>query len=186
MTEEYSNPKYELHELSNREKSELFSTKGNGLVSRVPDEEITRLVQLAEEVKNGCEIYFEKLEKLIFYRDILIFSGFILLMIFFANFLISIDSIYYIVFVFPVISFVILVYTRLINRRINGIQSKLDFEQNILIELVDLLRESGIFMSQQDNWTKFQEIEFKIRLSRFNVGKYKISKSFIEELFFKN
>ncbi len=184
MTEENPNPKYELHDLSSIEKSEFFSknkTEENYDL-RSPDQEIQRLVQLAEEVKTVCDVYCEKLEKLIFYRNIATASGFFILMIFFSTLSIKAINDIFSAILFSAFVYLVFLYPALVNARISQVKNKLDFEQNILIETVDLLREAGSFMHEQDYWTKFQEIEFKIRLSRFNVGKYKISQSFIESL----
>ena len=78
--------------------------------------------------------------------------------------------------------FIIPIVAVSLNSRINKIQAKLNYEQNVLIETVDLIREGIALLITNNRWTKIQEIEFKIRLSRFNTGRYEIPKSVLKKI----
>lgn len=153
------------------------------------------LLELAEDIKKICDNYLDKLETLVVLRDIILgLLGFL----YFLGLVIGYFVIDYqgnnitdklltllkgfISFSF-LLSFLITIVAMPFKSRINTIQRKLNYEQSVLIETVDLIREKiSLFSYYTNPWEQCKQIEFKIRLSRFNTGRYTMPKSVLKEI----
>ncbi|MEA5535394.1 hypothetical protein [Crocosphaera sp. XPORK-15E] len=196
MNPQSSEPNYELEKQQDQEP--LFPSEYSLLAKRrlYPEDEIENLLEFAEDIKKICDNYLDKLEQLMVLRDLILgFFGFLyclsLIIIYFY-----IDAEYppsgyysklsFFIQVFIALSsllfFVITIVAISLNSRINKIKTKLNYEQNVLTQTVDLIREAIAFIVVNNGWTTIQEIEFKIRLSRFNTGTYKMPQSVLKEI----
>ena len=152
------------------------------------------LLELAEDIKQICDNYVDKLETLVVLRDIILGClGFLYsLCLVIGYFVIDYqynnitEKLLTLAKGFILLSFLLFFIMSIIaipfNSRINTIQRKLSYEQNVLIETVDLIREKTRVLYHINRWEKFKEIEFKLRLSRFNTGRYEMPKSMLKEI----
>lgn len=157
----------------------------NFSISSSTTDEVNSLMNLAEDIRNKCEYYINRIEDLqirkntslmtIFTIEIIgIFITFVVKYPFFLSeqtkklFL----FLFLIIFIFTI--FVLWSISMNTSIKINNLKRKLRYEEKVLIKIVDLLREIGGLIAQKEGWDEFKRITFKIRLSRYEIGGYKI------------
>lgn len=148
------------------------------------NDNLARLMYFAEQLKEKCEFYVDKIEELIIQKEDRIVRGILLCILPWVIIILitigpsKLDSWIYIVsFCW---SIVILVQTRSItikfNKQIKRFTRKLRSEDVALEETVNLLRDFGRIIAEQHDWDELRKIELKLRLSRFEIGRYEIPK----------
>lgn len=155
-------------------------------------QDMYNLLKFAENMKRVCDNYLNQLERLVFFRDCIVLCLIIIAFLTFfsmsnkdwdlsnsSDIIKLIKNFISILTGFGVISLIVSV---IINSPIKKLINRLSYEQKILEETVDLLREAGSILKEDRQWTKLQEIEYKIRLSRFDIGKYQIPQSILQEI----
>ena len=172
-----------LDETQNLSKS--FVPGGTGLSNDsalvdIDDLDIANLLNLAEEIQKSRDNYSERLDQIYLFRDIL---GVILLLLFalwLSPLLINreINLTFSEIFskMIPRITIGLMYFFLLcilwgvsFNGHIRKVRRKLRSEQYTLEETVNLLREIQPILLYRQSQSKAKEIEFKLRLSRFNI-----------------
>ena len=122
------------------------------------NDDIYGLLHFAEDIKKICDNYIEKLEDLIFRRNlIIVLVAFVIII--YNKIIIDEAARYFVFFSLLLLGTLLVLFT---SARINKIKYKLYVEQNALTEAIDFMRESISLLQKDNNWTKIQEIEFKI------------------------
>ncbi len=186
-----------LDETQNLSKS--FVPGGTGLSNDsalidIDDLDIANLLNLAEEIQKSRDSYSERLDQIYLFRDIL---GVILLLFLalwlslllinreinltFAEILSKMVSRIMIGLMF--FSLLCILWGVSFNGHIRKIRRKLRSEQYTLEETVNLLREIQPILRYRQSQSKAKEIEFKLRLSRFNIDQqYEEPTSILNEI----
>ena len=186
-----------LDETQNLSKS--FVPGGTGLSNDsalidIDDLDIANLLNLAEEIQKSRDSYSERLDQIYLFRDIL---GVILLLFLalwlslllinreinltFAEILSKMVSRIMIGLMF--FSLLCILWGVSFNGHIRKIRRKLRSEQYTLEETVNLLREIQPILLYRQSQSKAKEIEFKLRLSRFNIDQqYEEPTSILNEI----
>lgn len=136
-------------------------------------EDLESLLELAEKLKDRCDLIEREIERLKSLRFTLKIAGVILLII-------SITSIFYLLFgdLYQKITLVILsfiawilftVVTKKSSRELMHLQKVISPEKFALREVLQLLRETSNLIADKENWSVLARAEFRIRLSRFNL-----------------
>ena len=156
----------------------------------IEDSDIVDLFNLAEEIQKNRDFYNDKLDKLYLSRDIVLIVSLFLWGLWLLptvinnNFLSNLQEnlsriaigfmFFYILWMLLGVSF---------NGHIKKIKRKLRSEQYTLEETVDLLREIEPMLHYRHSNHGLKKIEFKLRLSRFNIGqKYEEPTSILHEI----
>jgi hypothetical protein len=169
-------------------------SSNDSLIFDVDDLDIANLLNLAEEIQKSRDSYSERLDQIYLFRDIL---GVILLLLFalwLSPLLINRDINLTFAEIFskmiPRIT-IGLMYLFLLcilwgvsfNGHIRKVRRKLRSEQYTLEETVNLLREIQPILRYRQSQSKAKEIEFKLRLSRFNIDQqYEEPTSILNEI----
>lgn len=186
-----------LDETQNLSKS-LFS-EGNRLnpdsvLADIDDLDVANLLNLAEEIQKSRDSYSERLDQLYLFRDIIGVILLLFLALWLSPLLINreINLTFLETFSKMVPRIMIgLMYFSLLcvlwgisfNGHIRKIRRKLRSEQYTLEEIVNLLREIQPMLRYLQNQSKAKEIEFKLRLSRFNIDQqYEEPTSILNEI----
>ena len=160
----------------------------------IDDLDIANLLNLAEEIQKSRDSYSERLDQIYLFRDIL---GVILLLFLalwlslllinreinltFAEILSKMVSRIMIGLMF--FSLLCILWGVSFNGHIRKIRRKLRSEQYTLEETVNLLREIQPILRYRQSQSKAKEIEFKLRLSRFNIDQqYEEPTSILNEI----
>jgi hypothetical protein len=151
-------------------------SSNDSLIFDVDDLDIANLLNLAEEIQKSRDSYSERLDQLYLFRDIL---GVILLLLFalwLSPLLINRDinlsfSENFSKMIIGLMYFFLLclLWGVSFNGHIRKVRRKLRSEQYTLEETVNLLREIQPILRYRQSQSKAKEIEFKLRLSRFNI-----------------
>ena len=186
-----------LDETQNLSKS--FVPGGTGLSNDsalidIDDLDIANLLNLAEEIQKSRDSYSERLDQIYLFRDIL---GVILLLLFalwLSHLLINRDinltfseifskMVSRIIIGLMFFSLLCILWGVSFNGHIRKIRRKLRSEQYTLEETVNLLREIQPILRYRQSQSKAKEIEFKLRLSRFNIDQqYEEPTSILNEI----
>ena len=186
-----------LDETQNLSKS--FVPGGTGLSNDsalidIDDLDIANLLNLAEEIQKSRDRYSERLDQIYLFRDIL---GVILLLLFalwlspllinreinltFSEIFSKMVSRIMIGLMF--FSLLCILWGVSFNGHIRKVRRKLRSEQYTLEETVNLLREIQPILRYHQTQSKAKEIEFKLRLSRFNIDQqYEEPTSILNEI----
>jgi len=158
--------------------SESFYAKNseftsNNDLSEMDYSDFANLLTFAEEIEKSRDFYGDQLDKIYFFRDIVLIISLFLLIVFLTLVIANNDSIYGGTFLSSVvIIFIFYVFSLLLgvsfNSRVKKIKRKLRADQYALEEAIDLLREVEPIL--RHSRSKLQEIGFRIRLSRFEIG----------------
>jgi hypothetical protein len=186
-----------LDETQNLSKS--FVPGGTGISNDsalidIDDLDIANLLNLAEEIQKSRDSYSERLDRLYLFRDII---G-VILLLFFALWLspllinreinLTFSEIFSkmvsrIMIGLMFFSLLCILWGVSFNGHIKKIRRKLRSEQYTLEETVNLLREIQPILRYRQSQSKAKEIEFKLRLSRFNIGQqYEEPTSILNEI----
>jgi hypothetical protein len=160
----------------------------------INDLDVANLLNLAEEIQKSRDSYSERLDQIYLFRDIL---GVILLLLFalwLSPLLINRDINLTFAEIFskmiPRITIGLMYFFLLcllwgvsFNGHIRKVRRKLRSEQYTLEETVNLLREIQPILRYRQSQSKAKEIEFKLRLSRFNIDQqYEEPTSILNEI----
>lgn len=186
-----------LDETQNLSKSFVPGSTGlsnDSALVDIDDLDIANLLNLAEEIQKSRDNYSERLDQIYLFRDIL---GVILLLLFalwLSPLLINREINLTVSETFsrmvPRIMIGLMYFFLLctlwgisFNGHIRKIRRKLRSEQYTLEETVNLLREIQPILRYRQSQSKAKEIEFKLRLSRFNIDqKYEEPTSILYEI----
>ncbi|PZV26659.1 MAG: hypothetical protein DCF12_08550 [Snowella sp.] len=172
-----------LDETQNLSKSLVSGVSGlsnDSALVDIDDLDIANLLNLAEEIQKSRDNYSERLDQIYLFRDIL---GVILLLLFalwLSPLLINREINLTVSETFsrmvPRIMIGLMYFFLLctlwgisFSGHIRKIRRKLRSEQYTLEETVNLLREIQPILRYRQSQSKAKEIEFKLRLSRFNI-----------------
>ncbi|MCU0532970.1 MAG: hypothetical protein MUD14_03615 [Hydrococcus sp. Prado102] len=161
------------------------------------DYDLDSLMSFAEELKKNCEIYADQIydltskqTKSFIFLLCGIFSGIFFQFFFHAYVIIKVNPnadknnlIYLIIFIMISMGFVFIIYNTDQQNKIKKIRKKILSEETALEKTVSLLREMGNIVAQKKGWNQLKQIEFQIRLSRFEIGRYSIPKSLQSSIF---
>lgn len=155
------------------------------------DDDLSRLMNFAEQLKEKCEFYISKIEELEIHTEGVVAQA----AIWFASFFVIIihtivnKNIYIKYSIYNIIipicflgCLVISARTRFIivqrRQQIKKYTRKLRSEEVALEETVELLRNFGRIIADKQGWDELRKIELKLRLSRFEIGRYEIAKKY--------
>ena len=155
--------------------------------------DFANLLHFAEDIEKSRDFYSDQLDKLYFYRGIVLIISLFLFMVWltltmisdyrFYGFLSNWEILFKIVTSFMFYYVLILLLGVSFNSRVKKIKRKLRADQYALEEAVDLLREVQPILHHTNSQSKIKEIEFKLRLSRFNIGQqYEEPTSILNEI----
>jgi hypothetical protein len=168
-----------------------YSTDPDFQWGTIDESDILNLFNLAEEIQKNRNIYLDKLDKFYLLRDIvLIFSLFMFglwlsfIIINKTSFLSNLqENSPRLVIGFIAFNFFWMLVGVSFNSYIKKIKRKLRSEQYTLENTVDLLREIEPLLNYRHSKHGLKGIEFKLRLSRFNIGqKYEEPTSILYEI----
>ncbi|MEB3191389.1 MAG: hypothetical protein VKL42_13690 [Snowella sp.] len=171
--------------------SDLDTSDPNIQWETIEDTDIVDLFKLAEEIQKNRDFYNDKLDKLYLSRDVVLIVSLFMLGLWLLpiiinnhNFLTNLqENLSRIVIGFMFFYILWMLLGVIFNSHIKKIKRKLRSEQYTLEETVDLLREIEPMLHYRHSNHGLKKIEFKLRLSRFNIGqKYEEPTSILHEI----
>jgi hypothetical protein len=173
--------------------SEVTGLSSDSALAEIDDLDVANLLHLAEEIQKSRDSYSERLDQLYLFRDIIGVILFLSLTLWLLPLLIdrqinlTFPEIFYKIIPRTIgLMYFFLFYTlwRIsLDGHIRKIRKKLRSEQYTLEETVNLLREIQPILRYRQNQSKAKEIEFKLRLSRFNIDQqYEEPTSILNEI----
>jgi len=145
--------------------------------------DFANLLHFAEEIEKSRDSYGDQLDKLYFYRDIVLITSPLFLIVWLILTMPSNVRFALIITGFSFWAVLILLFGVSFNSPVRKIKRKLRADQYALEEAVDLLREVQPILQHTNSHSKIKEIEFKLRLSRFNIGQqYEEPTSILNEI----
>lgn len=135
-------------------------------------EDLENLLKLAEELDEKCSKAISNIRKVRILQVIAVIIPLIILnrnMFFLFTDLSLIEKLGVIAINLFIFLFSIFLFQTLF---INDFKKQFSADKRALTEVLQLLRETSNSIAEQENWSVLSRAEFRIRLSRFDLGKY--------------